>query len=692
VSWSVGVDTGGTFTDLAAVDWSTGRMFVTKVPSTPADPAEAILGALGGFAERAGASLSALTMLGHGTTVATNAVLEGKGAEAALLITEGFRAVYPARAGTRPRGADLIDPAYQKAAPLVPLAATFEVPERIAFNGEVKRPLDVEAVRAIARELKARNIRTAAICFLFSFMHDAHEKQAAAIIREIHPECRLSLSCEVMPVIREFPRLSTTVLDAYVGPVVERYLQNLATRASAEGINVNRLFLMQSNGGLMRIEVAARYPNETLLSGPAAGITFAATLGRMIGEQNLVTFDMGGTSTDMGVIIDGEPATVNDGTIGGQEIGTPMVDISTLGAGGGGIARRGRDGLLKVGPESAGAAPGPACYARGGTLPTVTDANALLGYIDPTRLLGGQLVGDVELARRALSALGDELGLDAVTLAQGIRRVVNVQMAGGLRLNITDKGGDPRDFSIVAFGGAGPLHAAELARDLGVKQVIVPKHPGVSCAIGLLLSDVRHIYRQSLLTPLSRVDPADVNGRVDAMAARARDDAAREGFTEEEIVLRVQFEMRYAHQGYQLVVEAPLRLAGTADLRQVREAFDRQHEATYGVAAPGEEVELVTIRLVSTAPLQRVSLSDVDRQEGAAVQPAGSRRAFFAECGGFTDVPVYDRLDLAPGFRRDGPLIVEQLDSTTIVGGGQSMHVDDFGNLIIRASASPSSR
>ena len=690
-NWSIGIDTGGTFTDLAAVDHASGETFVAKVPSSPANPADAILDALGRFSSAKNVPLDSISMLGHGTTVATNAVLEGKGAKAGLLITAGFRAVYPARAGTRPRGADLIDPAYRKADPLIPLALTEEIPERVGFDGREMRPLDRDAVRVAALKLQAAGCQSIAICFLFSFLNDAHERDAAAIVRAACPELRISLSSEVLPVIREFPRLSTVALDAYVGPVVSKYFDALGKRAQAVGVDLNRLFVMQSNGGLMRVNLATAYPNETLLSGPAAGIAFATTLGRERDYQNLITFDMGGTSTDMCVIRDGRATMAASGMIAGQEIGTPMIEIRTIGAGGGAIASFGDDGLMKIGPRSAGARPGPACYGRGGTEPTVTDANVLLGYLDAEQFLGGALKGDRALAERALAELGARLGMNAMDTAIGVRRIVNARMAGALRLNLTDKGCDPRDYSLLAFGGCGPLHAVEIAAELGLKRVIVPAHPGVSCAMGLLLTDVKHVYMRSAPRSFAKASAAELNTVFDALAEKARDDAGREGFSLASLVLHRQLDVRYARQGYQLTIDAPAALSD-ADLPGLRGSFDATHHSTYGVSAPDEDAEIVTIRLTSTVQLPRMPLTARPTLATTRLlQPIGRRDAWFPNgtSPGYRmlTTPIYSRDELVPGTRLVGPLIVQQLDSTTVVGAGHRLEVDAIGNLLIETTA-----
>jgi N-methylhydantoinase A len=685
--WSVGIDTGGTFTDLAAVQHGTGRRFVAKVSSTPANPADAILEALARFSKGTDTPLSRLRMLAHGTTVATNALLEGKGAKAGLLITRGFRAIYPARSGTRPRGADLINPGYRKPELLIPLGLTFEVSERIGHDGAVVDALDENEVRHAARQLRERGVESVAVCFLFSFLNPAHEQAAARILQQELPDCRISLSSEVLPVIREYPRLATVAVDAYVGPVVRRYFEDLAARAADLGVRREQFFIMQSYGGLMRIDVAARYPNETLLSGPAAGIAFARAMGARIGARNIVTFDMGGTSTDISLVIDGAVEMARGGQIAGHDIGTPMIQIETLGAGGGAIASLSADGLLKVGPRSAGARPGPACYGLGGTEPTVTDANVVLGYVDPTRLAGGGVSGQPALAHEALQRLGQQLGMDAVQAAVGVRRVVNAYMLGGVRMHITHRGGDPREFSLFAFGGAGPLHAAEIAQELEVAQVVIPPHPGISCAAGLLLSDIKHLYLRSFPAPLHEARPEALEAAYAQLAERAWQDGRIEGFGPDQLVLERQVDLRYRHQGYDLTLPVPPQLRSAADLRVLREAFDTTHRQTYGVAAPDEEVAMVTLRLQSVARVQQMPLPELPPAAAGKPTPGGYRQAYFEAADGFVNTPVYQRSDLGRGAVVDGPAIVEQLDSTSVIGPQQRLVVDAVGNLVVQRSS-----
>src|SRR6202045_169844 len=416
--WMIGVDTGGTFTDLVAFAPATGELHTIKVPSGAADPSQALIDALDDLFRTAIAPAQ-IDCLVHGTTVATNAVLESAGVRAGLLITRGFRAVYEARGWVRPDPADLLDTFYRKPPLLVPQSRTEEIAERMDYQGNVREPLDEDSVRDAARRLKQKGVEAVAVCYLFSFRNPAHEERTAEILAQENPSWRISLSARVLPVIREYPRLSTTVVDAYVGPIIEQYLIKLDRRLKQRGVTTAQIFLMQSNGGLMRITIGARFPNQTLTSGPAAGVIAGAALARATGRRNFVTLDIGGTSTDISVIADARASETSSGRIAGQDIGTPMLAVHTLGAGGGTVAWIGRDGLMKVGPQSAGAVPGPACYGRGGTAPTVTDANLILGALGTKSVLGGRMALDRKLAEQAIMDVARPLGLDLVTAAAG---------------------------------------------------------------------------------------------------------------------------------------------------------------------------------------------------------------------------------------------------------------------------------
>ena len=683
--WLVGVDTGGTFTDLIAVEQNTGELLRAKVPSVPNDASEAVLHAMDRlFAD--GVNPSDITLFVHGTTVATNALLEGKGVRTGLLITRGFRAVYEARGWSQPKGSDLLDVFYQKPPLLAPQWLTEEVHERLDYRGEVVAPLDEAALRVSVRRLKEKAVEAIAVCFLFSFLNPAHERRAADVIAEIMPECRISLSSHVLPVIREYPRLSTTVIDAYVGPKIADYLLRLERKLIERGLKAPQLFLMQSNGGLMRIALGARHPNQTLLSGPAAGVIAGAELARVMDRPHVVTFDMGGTSTDISVIVEGRVLETTQGQIAGQDIGTPMLRVCTLGAGGGTIAWIGKDGLLKVGPKSAGAAPGPACYGRGGEEPTVTDANVVLGALGGDTLLAGSLRLDASRAAEAIERVAAVLGLDVLQGAAGILRIVNTQMAVDLRLALQEQGQDPRKFALVAFGGAGPLHAATLAKSVGIPTVLVPPYPGLNCAMGMLQTSVRHSYLKSEVGVLSRFETRRMNEIFGELEQQALAEANEEGFDREAVKLTRLIDLRYPHQGYTLPVACP-PFVNDADKTTLKQAFDDLHGQVYGQSAPKEDAEIVTFRLQAEIDIPRLKLPQLPQSDGRTHRALKHERPLFdMDLNDFVPAKVYDRAKLLAGDHIEGPAIIDQFDATTVVLAGQIATVDVTATLIIAAS------
>ena len=681
-NWLIGVDTGGTFTDLIAFDQVSGALQRAKVPSVPSDPSLAVVNALEKLFAAA-VSPADVAMIVHGTTVATNALLEGKGVRAGLLITNGFRAVYEARGWSQPRGADLLDTFYRKPPLLVPQYLTEEVIERLDYEGRVVTPLDEEALRASVHKLLRKGVEAIAVCFLFSFVNPAHERRAAEIIAQEAPDCRISISSEVLPVIREYPRLSTTVIDAYVGPRIANYLHSLEQRLDARGVATTQKFLMQSNGGLMRISLGARHPNQTLLSGPAAGVIAGAELARTTRRGHLVTFDMGGTSTDISVIVDGAILEMSQGQIAGQDIGTPMLRVRTLGAGGGTVAEIGKDGLLKVGPRSSGSVPGPACYGRGGTEATVTDANLLLGALSGETLLAGTLRLDEAAARATLERTGAALGMDALQTASGIIRIVNTHMAVDLRLALQEQGQDPRSFTLVAFGGAGPLHAATLARSVGIPTVLVPLYPGLNCALGMLQTSVRHSYLRSEIGSLARIATGRVNELFAALEAQAMQEATEEGFLPGQAKIMRLLDLRYPHQGYSLCVPCPAPFDEGAR-RTVKDAFDSLHQKVYGQSAPNENAEIVTFRLQTEIAVPRLALPELPRTDGSAARAIkGQRPLYDTAQQKFERVNVWDRATLLAGDRFEGPAVIEQFDATTVALAGQTVSVDPHGALVI---------
>ncbi len=689
-NWMVGIDTGGTFTDVTALEVNSRTLRIAKVPSTPDDPSRAVLNGIDTLLKEVlDIKVPDIQFFAHGTTVATNALLEHKGVTAGLLINRGFRAVYELRGGIRPTDSDSIDTFWEKPIPLVPQKYIEEIDGRIAFDGSPLEPLDENGVRQAVRRLRAKGVTAIAVVYLFSFMNPSHEERTAQIIREEHPDCRVSLSSLIFPVIREYQRISTTVVDAYVGPVIESYLRRLSTRLRELGMTTEQKFIMQSNGGLMRVDIAANYPNQTLLSGPAAGVVFGAQLGQAIGEPNVITFDMGGTSTDISVLPKGEYQESREGKISQQDVGTPMIHINTLGAGGGTIAWIGPDGLLKAGPQSAGAMPGPACYGNGGEQPAVTDADLVLGYLNPSSLVGGKVKLNAELSRESIQRkIAEPLNMSLEEAALGIIKVVNVNMEVDTRLTFAERGLDHRNFSLVAFGGAGPVHATRVARNVGIPRVIVPPYPGISCAMGLLQTDVKHYYLRSHPGPLTSLPLETINSVFHELGQRALDEAKVEGFALEQVQLLHQMDLRYPYQGYELTVPCMAPPFTEADKETVRRAFDQAHLEVYAISAPNEIPEVVNLRVVSVSSVPHLVLPDIE-EGGTSPQAAqtGSRMALFEETGAYVDTPLYDRALLKKGNVIQGPAIIDQLDSTTVLLPRQRAEVVRLGTIVITVEA-----
>ena len=628
--YRVTVDTGGTFSDFVYLSEETGAVSISKVPSTPDDPSRAILAGIEMLLAK-GVAAADIGFFCHGTTVGTNALLEGKGVKTGLLVTEGFRGIYPVGEQARPYGAAIFDVMYDKPAMLVPQSLTGEVKERVDHRGEVLRALDEAALRETLRGLAGHGIESLAVCLLFSFLHPQHEERVAEIVREELPRCSISLSCEIVPLIREFHRLSTTVINAYLQPILARYIAQLDRRLNETGIGTRQKYIMQSNGGMATFAAAARKAVTTVLSGPAGGVTAGAYACRMTGLQNLITFDMGGTSCDVALIRDGEPFIASRGKIEGRDLALPMMDINTVSAGGGTIATVDRFGLLQVGPHSAGAMPGPACYARGGELPTITDCNLVLGHLSADNFLGGQMRLDLARARAAVTdKVAEPLRMDPLAAAEGIVRVIEVKMAEAIKAISTMRGHDLRDFMLLPFGGAGPVHAARIARDLGMAGLIVPLYPGVYSAIGLVMSDVKHDYVQSKMQPMSELTADTVNhmfARLEALAARG---AARRRFCagSHQDRARPRHPLRRPRLRDHPAVRPPLppggrQGRGDAGLDGLRRQFDQQHRAMFGHMAPEQAVEVVSYRVrgLGLVPAGRVAALQAERREACRRPP-----------------------------------------------------------------------
>jgi N-methylhydantoinase A len=685
--YRIAVDTGGTFSDFACLDEETGAISITKVPSTPDDPSRAILDGLKALI-RGGVGAADVGFFCHGTTVGTNALLEGKGARTGLLVTEGFRGVYEVGEQARPYGAAIFDVMYDKPPTLVPRSRTAEVAERVDSRGNVLRPLDEPALRAAVRELAAHGVESVAVCLLFSFLHPAHERRVREVIAGEIPGCAVSLSCEVLPQIREYYRLSTTVINAYLQPMLARYIERLDGRLAEAGVAAPQKYIMQSNGGMSTFAAAAHRAVTTVLSGPAGGVTAAVAAARAGGAANLITFDMGGTSCDVALIRDGEPAITSRGKIEGHDIAVPMMDINTVSAGGGTIAGVNRLGELEVGPRSAGAAPGPACYGRGGERPTITDCNLVLGYLSPDNFLGGHMTLDTTLARAAIAArVAQPLEIPVEQAAEGVVRIINVKMEEAIKAISTMRGHDLRDFMLLAFGGAGPLHAGRIARDLGLAGVVVPAHPGVYSAMGLLISDVKHDYVRSRLTTISALDADAVEEGFAALEAEAVADLRADGFGDGAIVLDRSLDMRYAGEGYEVAVPCPVRQLLTGGLDGLRRSFDDLHRSLFGHMAPEAPVEVVSWRVRGTG---RIAAPPMPTAKPAGLPLADAVRARRAARfdGKPYDCPVYQRERIDVGLSLDGPALIDQFDATTVVLPGQTARVDPWRNLVI-TEASP---
>jgi N-methylhydantoinase A/oxoprolinase/acetone carboxylase beta subunit len=679
---TVGVDIGGTFTDLMLHDSESGAVHVHKVPSTPGEPDRAMVGGLAELCARAGLAASDLDGVFHATTVATNAVLEHEGARVGMITTRGFRDVVHIGRHQRPLHYSVMQDIPWQAFPFVLRSHRKVVSERIVPPaGEVLTALDEEEVRAAARELRAAGVEAVAVCFLFSYLNPEHERRAAAIVREEMPDAFITTSADIVPQFREFERFTTACMSAFVGPKTGLYLERLGSGLSREGVRSD-LHVMMSSGGLASVQSAAERPVTLLLSGPAAGILGGQWAGGLAGRRRLITFDMGGTSADIGIVTEhgvGE-ASARDTWVGSYPLLVPMLDVHTIGAGGGSIAFVDPAGAFRVGPRSAGAAPGPACYGLGGQDPTVTDAHVVLGRIDPGRFLGGGMRLDVDAARAAVTRLADRLGLGLAEAAEGTITIANANMARAIRSRTVEKGHDPREFALVAFGGAGPLHAAEVAESLDIPEVIVPPHPGITSASGLLTSDLKYDQMRTVFMVQGAVDATRLNDSLEELEGQLREWLRRDGVADEDIEVARMLDCRYAGQGYELRLVLENGRFSEADL----DRFHTLHEREYGHSFR-DSIEIVNARV--TAVGRRPALAGVrsaaGEAEGALV---GEHESIFRVNGGLESLTTrfYDRRSLPGGESLPGPAIVFHPDTTTLVPPRWSVRAEESGNLILR--------
>ena len=693
VGWRVGADIGGTFTDLVLLV-ADGRVFVKKVSSTPDDYARGIVDGLGTALAERGSDGGAVGEVIHGTTVASNAILELRGAKVGLITTLGFRDVLEIR---RLRMPALYDLNWQKPPTLIERYLRTEVAERINGRGEIIRPLDEATLAAAVTHLLRERVEVIAVCLLNSYANPVHEQVIKDYLARHAPDIPCCISSDVLPEIKEYERTSTTVVNAYVMPTVRRYLQRLVVGLSETGIRAP-LLVMQSSGGIMSAAAVAERPMYIIESGPAAGVVGARTLAQRLGLRNIISFDMGGTTAKAGIIEGGEVNRASEYEVGGGiMIGSrllkgggyllraPSIDLAEVGAGGGSLIWIDRGGALKIGPQSAGAHPGPVCYGLGGTEPTITDANVVLGYLNPAYLAGGGVRLRAELSHRALAErVGGPLGLTTEDAAYGAHLIAVSNMIRAIKAVSSERGRDPRDYALCAFGGNGPVFAAAMARALEMTEVVIPPLPGVFSAVGLLASAVEHHLSRSYLRPLRDLDPAEIAARYADLEAEATAQLAAEGFPADRIAFSRTADLRYHGQSFELTVAVPTGLLDANALADLEEAFGREHERTYGHRAGEDEpVELASLRLVARGLQDRNRLPEFLRaapQPGAARPQPSPRRAYFGREWGWRETPVVGRDDV-PLTPQPGPLIVEEYDATTVVPPDATIRRDAAGTL-----------
>jgi N-methylhydantoinase A len=690
--WRVGVDTGGTFTDGILWNEEDGRIVTAKLLSTPDDPGRAVSATVARLIGNGNAvDPQAVSYLVHGTTVATNAVLQRRLAPAAFVTTRGFRDVLEIARQVRENAFDVF---FEKPPSLVPRHFCFEVTERLDGAGEVVVALDLDSVEKVAAELAQTGVKAVAVCLLHAYRNPAHERNVGELLRARLPGVAVSLSSDLSSEFREFQRACTTIINAGLVPEVGRYLHRLDAALAGCGLAGSRL-VMQSNGGVSEFIESAERPVFLIESGPAAGVVGAAHFANSLGEPDIISFDMGGTTAKVGLVQDGVPYRVQEFEIGvssnrarrwnagaaGYPILTPAVDLIEIGTGGGSLAWVDDGGKLRVGPMSAGAEPGPACYGRGGTAPTITDANLALGRINPDFFLGGEMQLDVDASHRAIESLAGKLGLERLAIAAGIVQIADAAMAQALRVVSVQRGYDPAQFRLVAFGGAGPLHALAVAAETGIASVLVPPRPGVASALGLLVADLKHDFALTLVQRTDRVDFTALEESLNRLAAQGREPLRREGIAETAMRFERALDLRYVGQSYHLTIVLPNQPVTRELLDDARRRFNEAHFAAYGYAEPGEPCEVVNVR-VSAIGTIRSSAPDFDPSSTSTVVEKDPRQVWF-ESTGFAPCAVYDRSTLARGASLHGPAVIEDRDATTLVHPGWRCSVVQHGALRI---------
>ena len=675
----VSVDVGGTFTDVIVLDEGSGDIQLDKVATTPANPAE---GVLQGF-DKVGAQTQQIEYFVHGTTLGINAMLTRSGAKVAFVTTRGFRDIYVlGRTDREP----MYDFKYKKPKSLVPRSLCFEVNERLNYKGQVLHPLDADQAREVAQRIVAQGVESVAVCFLHSYANPEHELAFERVFHEVAPQISVTLSHRLSRVYREYERSSTTVIDAYIKPITRSYLTRLNSELVDGGFD-GTFLMTRSGGGAMTLDTAREEPAHLVLSGPAGGVIGGAYLGKLIDLPNMITVDMGGTSLDASLIADGEPTVENEQVFQTLPISVPTIDIHTIGAGGGSIAWVDEGGHLQVGPQSAGADPGPACYSKGGREATFTDAALQIGFLDPNNFLGGEIDIDPALAQAAISRLSGQLGMGVQEVAAGIVSILEAKMAGAVRVISVERGYHPRDFALCAFGGGGAFVAANISRELGVPLAIIPPGPGNFSALGMLMVDVVHDYARTHITGLVDVDPAQANQVYAELAAQGQAALASDGFGADRQQYLPSAEMRYRGQEHTVNIPLPGVTLSTDDIPLITERFHAAHLQQYGHSMMQDPIEIVTLRLRAVGLLPRPDLARIEAGTGdLAAASRGSRMVYDRASGSQIEYQVYDRMKLGAGDSLSGPAIVEEPSSTTMVHSGDELGVGEYGELQIKVA------
>ena len=697
MKYRVGIDVGGTFTDFVSID-EEGRIKLAKSSSTPHDSSIGMVNTI----TKSGINMKDVTFLSHGSTVGANTVIENKGAKVAIITTKGFRDILELRRGQRVLGkpADMYN--LQMDLPqdyvggydcLVKRPFRFEVPERMDYRGNVVKKLDEQAVRQIAQTLKTKDIKAIVICYLHSYANPKHEQRTAEIIREELPEVCLSVSSEILPIVREYERLSTATVNAYIMPIVQSYLQNLKEKLNSLGYK-REYYLMQSSGGVMSAQVAGLRPVYTIDSGPAGGVTASALLGCRVGYPDVIAFDMGGTTAKVCVIRNGRPEVTSNFWVDGKYfIGAPVMDMVEIGAGGGSIVWIDSADVVHVGPQSAGADPGPVCYKSGGTEPTVTDADMVLGYINADYFLGGEMKVEVEAAKTAIKEkVADRLGIGLAEAANGIYRLVNANMISAMRIVTIQRGYDPRDFSLVVSGGTAAIHAVRMAQELHIPRVIVPPTPGVFSALGLVTADARYDVHRSYVSRTTAVDNARMQAIYDEMKDEAKSKIAELGLKEAEIKIKYEIDMRYAGQAHEVTFEIPPEIIknkiNDSAIRKLENMFHECHQSLFGHSSHDATIEFITISVSAIGTIEKGRTFEIEKGSSNPQQAFKKiRKVYFDDFKAYVDCPTYERALLQANNEIIGPAIVEQMDTTTVIPPKQRATVDTYGNIIIEVTA-----